>query len=215
VAPPPVRKRLLVEGRTDQYAIAGLMRHFVAWGQTAAEWPVTVTAEGSREQILASGVISTYCKGTGIEALGIVLDANESLESRWQGVRCRCRELFPKFPDTLPADGLVYEEGTPRIGVWIMPDNQSPGVLETFLARLIPDPNCGLWVHVKDSTAKASALGAPFKRKHLDKAHVHTWLAWQDPPGPPLGESLTTKRLDPHAPAAAPFVAWFKRLFHL
>lgn len=30
---------------------------------------------------------------------------------------------------------------------------------------------------------EASALGAPYRQTHRDKAELHTWLAWQDPPG--------------------------------
>lgn len=54
---------------------------------------------------------------------------------------------------------------------------------------------------------------ARFKAVQRSKAVVHTYLAWQDEPGKPLGQSITAQALRPDQPLAERFVDWLKRLF--
>jgi len=79
------------------------------------------------------------------------------LAARWQSLRDRLIDLgYPgvrKDPDPQgtvlepPADGLL-----PRVGIWIMPDNQTTGILEDFLLSLVP-PESRLYAHVRASIA--------------------------------------------------------------
>jgi hypothetical protein len=96
-----------------------------------------------------------------------------------------------------------------------MPDCGSAGMLETFLALLVPATDSAVWDHAVASFETAHSLGAPCLDAHHDKARIHTWLAWQDPPGASFGLALTKKTLDPNAPGAAAFVSWFKQLYRL
>jgi len=120
------------------------------------------------------------------------------------------------MPENLPIDGLIIENGnSKRLGVWIMPDNQSAGGLEVFLRYMIPSESAQVWDHAINSTAAARKLGAPYRDCHCPKANLYTWLAWQDEPAQRAGEALTKKILDPHAPSAAAFVKWFRDLYRL
>ncbi|MFH1466552.1 MAG: DUF3226 domain-containing protein [Pseudomonadota bacterium] len=58
-------------------------------------------------------------------------------------------------------------------------------------------------------------LPAPrcFRDVHEPKAVLHTWLAWQEEPGTPMGLALTRRYLDPCHPRAVAFAAWLRRLF--
>jgi hypothetical protein len=212
----PHPKKLLVEGKDDVCAIAGLMGHYVVWGTTAEDWPVEIVPEGSVDEVLQPRLIATYAKERDIEAIGVVIDANECFASRWRRLRDRLSEVDSSIPGDLPPEGLVQvsPEG-PRLGAWIMPDNRGRGMLETFLAFLVPSESDALWDHAKASTAAARRNEAPFKVAHKDKAEIHTWLAWQDPPGDPLGLALTKKCLLPTAHCAKEFADWFIRLFQL
>jgi hypothetical protein len=96
-----------------------------------------------------------------------------------------------------------------------MPDCATSGMLETFLGHLVPEPDEPVWDHAVSSFDTACSLGAACRPVHHDKARIHTWLAWQDPPGECLGRALTRRTLDPDAPAAAGVVAWFKQLYNL
>jgi len=72
-----------------------------------------------------------------------------------------------------------------------------------------------VFVYAKEAFATAKQRGAPYSEFHVDKALIHTWLAWQDPPGEALGRALTRKTLDPHAEAAKPFINWFVGLYKI
>jgi hypothetical protein len=209
-------KFLLTEGREDAYAIAGLMSNYVRWGTSEDEWPVKIEAAGSAPELLRPDYLGPCFKRSGLEAIGILLDANEDPAGRWASLQNLCSTAFPGIPDALPAEGLIHlgQNGI-RLGVWIMPDNRSSGMLETFLVYLVPKRGRKLWDHAIRTCDTAKSLGAPFRDAHEDKARIHTWLAWRDPPGRPFGEALKSKCLDPSSPAAKPFANWFIRLFAL
>ena len=96
-----------------------------------------------------------------------------------------------------------------------MPDNQTCGMLETFLAYMIPDTNESLWGFAQQSTQEATNQGANFTEYQIDKANIYTWLAWQNPPGRQLHQAVMEKILDPQHPNAQKFVTWFKELYGL
>jgi ABC-type glycerol-3-phosphate transport system substrate-binding protein len=97
-----------------------------------------------------------------------------------------------------------------------MPDNQTQGMLETFLKYLVPDERQSLWEYAQEVTQEAKQKGARFKDPHhLDKANIYTWLAWQNPPGRQLHDAVKQKILNPNHPKAQDFVKWFKALYDL
>jgi hypothetical protein len=148
--------------------------------------------------------------------VGVMLDADDDPVGCYHRIRELCLVDVPGIPRELPATGLIvaHDDGV-RLGVWVMPDNDSHGDLETFLRNLVPDAADPLWNHAVDSTARAAALGAAYREAHRAKATIHTWLSWQDPPGRPFGVALTAKILDAHSPKAEPFVRWFRELYSL
>jgi len=91
-----------------------------------------------------------------------------------------------------PADKLL-----PRVGIWIMPDNRTTGISEDFLLLLVP-PDSRLYTHVQASVDSISEGEQRFKVPDKPKALIHTWLAWQEEPGRPLGTAITANFLDPN-----------------
>lgn len=211
-------KRLLVEGRDDQFVIINLMKHHVDWPDGMEEWPVYVEDTGGVDALFRVDYLKTKLKESGLQTLGIVIDADAEPAARWQRIQQIFRPAFPALPNDMPADGLVIDnQDGLRLGVWLMPDCASPGMLETFLKYLMPDEPTAqaLWKHAQAAFAEARRQGCPCRDAHDHKAQIHTWLAWQDPPGEPLGLAVARKMLDPKAPYAASFVAWFIRLYGL
>ena len=72
------------------------------------------------------------------KVVGILLDANDDLYARWSAVSNRLREEEIEVPESPEAGGTILD-GTPRIGIWLMPDNTSSGELEDFVSKMIPD----------------------------------------------------------------------------
>ncbi len=119
---------------------------------------------------------------------------------------------YSDIPDEAPRKGFVsMGDRRPRIGIWLMPDNRSPGMLEDFAAALVPEGDA-LWL-VANSTVDGLAEDVRrFRPVHRAKAVVHTWLAWQEEPGTPLGLAIKKRYLEPTMPSGHDFVAWVRRL---
>jgi len=144
------------------------------------------------------------------ERLGLVVD-RDGTPDRWNAVRGALSEL--SHPEVPPSSGVRLSVAWGRVGVWLMPDNVSSGDLEVFLERILPDPPPQTWPHAEEATRTARQLGAPFQEKHFAKARLHTWLAWNDPPGLPYGTALTAGAFRPENPTAEGFLDWFKWLY--
>ena len=206
-----------VEGSDDLHAIMHLLRHHgieAVQRNPKGNPPGVPTLEpkGGKNGVL-DGMTAAVMAGTD-KIVGFVLDADTPLASRWEAVRGRLREAGVDTPATPPTDGFIGESPKYRatVGVWLMPDNQQDGRLETFLQSLI-DENDALINHAGQATCEAKRLGAKFSTPDLDKATLHTWLAWQEEPGRPYGTAIRARYFGADSPAARQFVAWFKRLF--
>ena len=69
---------------------------------------------------------------TNLAALGIVADCDKSTPDRIaEPYAKKFRSYFPNFPDR---PGVV-NTNSPRTGVYVLPDNASPGVLDTLLCE--------------------------------------------------------------------------------
>lgn len=75
--------------------------------------------------------------------------------------------------------------------------------------------NGPLLKHASDAIDAARRLGAPYSDAHRDKAQIHSWLAWQDPPGRQLHQAVMERMLHGKSPALERFIAWFRRLYDL
>jgi hypothetical protein len=216
------KTRLHVEGRDDLYVIADLVK---ASGFQLDKEPRDVqiddAAKGDeghgRDKLLA--LIKTAVKASTGNAIAFVVDADNSASSTWDAIRHRIEEAIkeaggsPKLPKTFPTDGFVIDIGElkSRVGVWIMPDNKNPGILEDFLKELVNRAD-KLIPHAVSATDEAIKSGASFSNEAKPKAIIHAWLAWQAKPGCPFGIAIKSHYFDVKAPSANEFVAWVRRL---
>jgi hypothetical protein len=147
--------------------------------------------------------------------IGLMLDADQQgTESRWQSIKRKLQDKPYDLPDDPFPDGTVIsstEPDYPRLGFWLMPNNKDVGMLETFINEMIPANHLE---SVKRSLETARQEGCTtYKDVHQDKAIVHTYLAWQDEPGRPIGQSITARVLQPETPSALAFIKWLIALF--
>jgi hypothetical protein len=209
---------LLVEGQDEKRTIPeSIELNGINWGN-GKNTIVHIKDYEGYENILKPGSISTELKADGIEVLGILLDADEQPQDRWIAIRNACRnsKSVSKIPEELPEEGLIIEaDNGVRVGIWIMPDNKLPGMLETFLGYLLPADTSSLWNFAGETIDLAKEQGAPFTDYHRDKARIYSWLAWQKPPGRQLHQAIKERILDPQHPEAQQFVSWFRRLYGL
>ena len=192
------------------------MDEYIVWGDEKKDWIVEIKELDGVEKLLKPGLIEAESKTPGLKALGVIVDANDSFESRWLRVRERCRRIAADFPEDLPTDGVIHVNAVGlRIGVWIMPDNRSRGMLETFLSLLLIPELMPLWNSARESCNNASGIAGCYTPAHRDKAHVHTYLAWVEPPGLSLPYSILKRAFDARLPLAEGFARWFMSLYEL
>lgn len=209
-------QQLLVEGKNDRHVIWALRDQY----QLPKTFSVEVPQEGGTEGVdaLLNG-LSERLKAENLRTLGIVVDADRNLSARWQSIQDKLSSMgYRDIPQSPPPEGWVCAPSDPyllRVGVWLMPNNQLPGMLEDFVAYLIP---AGDTLHPRAEAILQELEQAGLNRYtliHHPKALIHTWLAWQKTPAMPMGQAITAQVLSCDSPIALIFIEWLKHLFEL
>ena len=136
-------KILLLEGPTDEH----VLKHIC--GNRGVPHLDEVRPHHNVERLLDSIPVQLRASNEEDDVVGVVIDADEDLPDRWQSIRNMLVETgYERVPNQPAPDGTILDPPPhallPRAGIWIMPDNQMKGILETFLRSLIPKPNASL-----------------------------------------------------------------------
>ena len=194
---------LLVEGPDDMHTITALCKHY-----NLPETFEIKTCEGIDHLIENFRLRLKTAKNN--KVLGVVIDADDKVESRWISIQNILREAgyYDCSQLTLPLEGLILTPLKPeysKVGLWIMPNNSSTGMLEDFVMSLVR-PEDPLLQEAEEELVRIEKLGIQgYKPLQRSKAKVHTYISWQDHPGLPLGAAITAKILNPEAPSAKVF----------
>lgn len=158
--------------------------------------------------------IPIYLK-TDVSTIGVVIDADENINAKWD----KLKNIFEASGYDLPViptqtGTVIKKTDYPTIGIWIMPDNDANGMLEDFVKQLVPSDD-SLMDYVEESLDKIEADGVnKYKAIHKSKARIHTWLAWQETPGTPMGLAIKKTFLDTNKELCLKFVDWINDLFN-
>lgn len=187
----PPAKLLLVEGKDDEHVVEHLRR------KLAPDLTFSYRDAGGSDPLLKS--IPLELRPDDRVALGILMDANADAAARWQAIGDRLRKEKVRLPDR-PAGGGTIIEGDLRVGVWLMPDNTTPGELENFVAELVPkdDP---VWPLAERYIDGIPSGHRRFSASKEMRAKVHAWLATREEPLK-MGAAIGAGSLDAAAPAA-------------
>jgi hypothetical protein len=203
------KKILLVEGKDDEHVLKHVCGN--------RDLPLLeIIPHGSVDQLLDGFPVRLKASEDG-DIVGVVIDADTDLAARWQSLRGRLIGVeYENVPKDPAPDGTILDPPPgrllPRVGIWIMPDNRTKGILEDFLQFLVPERSL-LFKHVESSVAAIPDGERRFSELAERKAIIHTWLAWQEEPGKPLGTAITAKYLDPDVVQVDVLVSWLNRLF--
>ncbi len=209
--------KLLVEGKDDQYVLESIFRQ----NHISIQQIEIKLLEGINN---LSKVLELELKESYIERVGIVIDADTDINSRWQMIVNILKKIgykdVPRTPD--PNETIIHPPPTddipeisyplPIIGIWIMPDNKLPGILENFIQFLVPEGD-KLLERAKSCVSQIPPDQKLFKNDFIPKAEIHTWLAWQEEPGTPLGQAITKRYLDSEVQEVENLIDWISRLF--
>lgn len=149
--------------------------------------------------------------------IGVIVDADINLDQRWRQF-CNIVNIDTKYhlPSSVPSEGLVLQpidSNDPVIGLWIMPNNHLNGMLEDFLYFLAPEKDPLLTKTTEVLSELENMKLHRYKDIHHAKAKIHTFLAWQEDPGTPMGQAITKRYLQPDCDLAQLFISWLKNVF--
>jgi hypothetical protein len=201
-------KKLLVEGKDDQHVIWALCEKF--------------KVKESFDIIDCKGIdilieqIPIWFKQSGLEALGVIIDADTDISYRWHKMSALISFLGFSVPAELPTNGLiVINEDNIKIGVWIMPNNNINGMLEDFIAFLVPKDDQLLPI-VNQTLDNIEGQGLnKYSSVHRSKATIHSWLSLQEDPGTPMGLAITKRFLTTEEQTCGLFIKWLSELFNI
>ena len=200
-------KKLLLEGNDDQHVIWALCEKI-----NIPETFDVIDCEGIDK---LNEQIPVRFKQSGIESLGIIIDADSEIKSRWTSLRSLLSAQNFNVPDELPLTGLVIKnDSNIKVGVWIMPNYNLNGMLEDFISFLVPKDDKLLPIvnsTLEDIERKKLNKYASI---HKSKAVIHSWLAWQEDPGTPMGLGITKRYLTTDEATCSLLIRWIDELFN-
>ena len=203
---------LIVEGKDDLHVMLALRDKLQFKGT------YEVAEKGDVGKLLGS--IEAELIAPGRKCLGIIVDKDtndpDKNKNRWEQIKVILSTLGYEVPESAPPGGAILpspELGFAKMGIWLMPDNQNPGMLEDFMRNLIVQGDDCLSFAEETLNELEKRKIQRYKEVHRAKALMHTWIAWQDQPGIPLGQSAT-RYLDTDTPLCQQFANWLNRLFN-
>lgn len=201
------KRVLLVEGRDDEHVVKSIC------GRLGLGVIDRIEQQEGKDPLLET--LPVKLKESDLAVLGIILDADTDLKARWQALSHKLQSAgYENIGGQPDPHGSVFDPPTgsllPLLGIWLMPDNQVPGILEDFLRFLVPADD-SLLPHAEQ--AINTLPETRFEALKHPKVLMHTWLAWQEEPGKPYGQAITARYLDASLPAGVVFADWLKRVF--
>lgn len=209
-----MKKILLVEGINDKSVIEQVLK---AYG-VKVDWEIKEC--GGVTNMVEE--LRLYIKNpTAYLAIGIIADADSSTLSRWQQIRNILHNtgMYDCNRLPLPHEGIVVApidaENAPKVGAWVMPNNEYNGTLEDFLLEMVPT-NDELMIEVEHKLLELEAHSRHrYPSTYHNKAKVQTFLAWERKPGISVATAVASQIFNPHTPTADKFVEWVKKVFEV
>lgn len=157
--------------------------------------------------------ISPEIKNSNRAAVGFLLDANDDLAERWRAVSKELEKAGIRAPQDPSPEGTIISglPDLPRVGVWSMPDNRSPGELEDFVQSMIPEDDPA-WKLARQYIRSIPEGERKFRPRKTSRAELHAWLATRENPGS-MGLAIHRGDLKTDGPLCSAFLAWIEKLF--
>ena len=213
---------LLVEGPDDKHVVLHLCNrrpsfsvekssedeHVVRLYPSQPTSAFSISDKGGIDQLL--GAISLEIKTPSRKAIGILVDANNDLNTRWNDVTNRLRKANIQAPPSPQPTGTIID-GQPRVGIWLMPDNASTGELEDFVMQMIPEGD-PVWPRAKRYIGEIPQADRKFPEGKTRRAELYAWLAAMENPRQ-MGSAIGSHDLKVDGHLCKNFLDWLKALF--
>ena len=194
-----------LEGSNDKHVVGRL------FDMAGIHAHVELIDHGGIDEVLKA--IEVMIGTQDVHTIALIVDNNEHPEHRWRAVTDRLdREGVVVPPGPNPVGTIIPEtDELPRISIWMMPDNRSPGELEHFVAKMIPDDD-QVWPLAEDYIDGISPIHRAFRPQKETRAKVLSWIATREEPGF-MGQAIDRRDLRTDGELCQTFIAWLNRLF--
>ncbi len=216
---------LLVEGASDQKFFNQLLGDFSNQVEIEPKIPRDVDAKIYRNglQPLYKQLklqVDLLIRGQ-VSKLGVIVDADHVTHAQ-NGFGNRRSQLTSILQDKgfIISDtpeqeniGEVFKHPSgAEIGIWIMPNHFSDGMIEDLFISTIFSNQHTLLNHAKDTISNLGELKT-FAKHHEAKAHLSTWLAWQKEPGISPSYAYYQGLFEKDHPNFLALTTWLTRVF--
>ena len=196
---------LLVEGRDEVNLFGELLKHCL---DVAGRQDIQIIDAGGREKfginIAAINAAPERCSP--LRALGVIRDADDSADSAFQSV-CDALRNTGYVPPAAHGD---VSGGMPAVGVFILPDGEGTGAIETLCRYSVARGAASGCVETYiDCLKEQGAL----QSRNEDKTFAHAWLAAGEDPVARVGEGARQGVWDFDSDAFADLSAFLRNLF--
>lgn len=218
---------LLVEGNTDEHVVGHI------WGSKHdSDPPFLITGGGGKSRVMEE--IAVRLKEPGLRTLGIIVDADQDVDTCWRDIKETMVGSGIRLPDAPDSEGTIVCLGRDakttrslsKVGVWIAPDNESAGELEDFIAAMMPSDDVVWPLAQSYISGVVEAIGAvsadrsfsPRNKTRLFQPHRRTratvwaWMATRRQTTR-IGIAIRKGDLDTNVALCQRFVMWLERLF--
>jgi hypothetical protein len=193
-------KLLVVEGQDDRRFLQALLRYLTLESDFDVQELEGVGNLGERLSALHG--ISGFAQ---VQSLGVIRDADRDAQSAFQSLCSGLRNARL----SVPAQPLSVTGASPQVAVFIWPDCQNPGTLETLCLSSVNSNPAMVCVeqYFECLSQKMDVLPRP-----ADKARLHTFLASREKPGLRIGEAAERGYWDWDHPAYDPIKQFLRAL---
>jgi hypothetical protein len=196
---------MLVEGLSDRHFVSHIKNRLVP------SLSFDIEAKEGLSTLIQSiyGEVSLNTR----QIVGILVDADNDPDKRWDEVSSRLSESGISVPSSPNSEGtIIYQKPSkPRVGIWIMPDNHSSGELEDFVIEMIPDHDA-VWPRSVGYVDGIPIKERKFAPSKTARAKLYAWLATCER-APHIGAAIGDGVFDLQTDGCQAFVRWIERLF--
>ncbi len=201
---PSPKRILIVEGQNDKHVVLQFR------SRNPAVPDFDIMDKGGIDPLLES--ISREVKAPERQVIGILVDADDGSGARWDSIVNRISQTGIEFPDHPNPDGTIVDtQDMPRVGVWLMPDNESSGELENFIEQMIPKEDA-VWPLSRNYIEGIPVTYRKFTEGNELKATIYAWLATREDPRQ-MGLAIKTRDLEIDGDLCKRFAGWLTNLF--
>ena len=125
-------QKLLVEGNNDMHVVYKLCKRF------EIEENFEIIDCKTISKIFP--ILSVTVDQADIQTIGLIIDADFDLTVQWNNCRKELLKIGYEVPEKPDTEGtIIISNNLPKLGIWVMPNNQTKGMLEDFMQMLIKE----------------------------------------------------------------------------